>query len=241
MTIRIRIVAAACLVLLARTADAVIIEHGNFPGATVMYLAVTEDTHSSPVALFGRPDVNGDTLDFDPVNFQADTSVANPNLVDGQLTFTIMSNNNSTAINNVIIEERGDYTVVGNSAEVTFGLNVSSVKCTHVNGNSINPVQTGGQVGGMFTSPPTQTAQSWSGRLEFDIAQLLANNNIQGICTKVEVTLDNALTALATGAAAGRIEKKDFSGVTITIPEPSAAAMTLCVGVAVLGLRRFLA
>jgi hypothetical protein len=229
-----------------------IINYGNFNGANVMYLQVTEDTRDEPMALFGPPTVQGDLMDFDPPSF---TASAGPNMpsdiTDGQLNFTIMSNLNTFGIDQLIVEEAGDFTLVGLGpafAQATVGTTVR-YKVTHVDGNPLGvncdgvgnmvfvPVGSGGN-GDYRTPVDNGTAVPWEGNFTADITALLASCNINGLATKVEVVIDNTLTAFATGGGSAFIAKKDFSGVTVTIPEPSMICLVLGAICTLTSLRR---
>jgi hypothetical protein len=90
-------IAGAVLFLLAAICQPSLsapINYGNFMGNTVMYTQVTEDTNSpgdSP-PLFGAPTVSGNSLDFNPVGFDANsTGGSGPDITDGQLLFGIMA------------------------------------------------------------------------------------------------------------------------------------------------------
>jgi hypothetical protein len=79
---------------------------------------VTEDsgTDTVPPCMFCQPTVGGDTLNFNPVGFDASSSNGGvPDMTDGQLLFMIESNNKQTgAIQNFKISETGDTTLSGN-------------------------------------------------------------------------------------------------------------------------------
>lgn len=226
-----------CVVgLIANSASALIINYGDFVGTNVSYLQVTEDTRDEPQALFGPPTVQGDLMDFDPPSF---TAAANPNvpsdITDGQLNFTVQSNVNSFAIGQLIIEEAGDFTLVGLGAafaQATVGTTVR-YKITHVGGSPVGfncdgtgnmlftPVGSGGN-GDYRTPVDNGTAVPWEGLFTADIGALAASCNLNGPVTAVEVVIDNTLTAFASDGGSAFIAKKDFSGITIKIPEPSA-------------------
>src|SRR5687767_13827704 len=68
------------LALAARDASAAPLIYGNFPGATVDFIGVQEESSTEPgdpgPALFGSPNVAGDSMDFDPQGFAASTNGA---------------------------------------------------------------------------------------------------------------------------------------------------------------------
>ena len=241
----------ASLVLLAAAAsqvNAITIPYGDFLGTNFMYLDVTEDTLNSPTALFGAPSILGDTLDFDPLSFSAGvsstTGTSASEIVDGQLNFTVMSNSDSLGIERVEIREAGDYTLNGlGSAQATASV-AAPVRwtITHVDGAPISPVSGAGSLafspnGGNYALPgDLGTGVLWDGELDIPVASFAAANGITGNVTKVEFSLDNTLTVAAADGGSASIFKKDFSGVTIGVPEPGAFTL---LGAGLLGLLSF--
>jgi hypothetical protein len=69
------------------------------------------------------------------------------------------------------------------------------------------------------------TAEGWSGVLELDILAFLEGNDVDGLATKIDFSIRNTLTATAADGGSAFIAKKDFNGVTITIPEPSSLGL----------------
>ena len=209
--------------------------YGDFTGTTVMYLDVTE-SNGTDVQKFGAPNIFGDQLDFNPTNFRAQSDGAAV-IEDSQLNMTIMSITTGTPITDVFIDEAGDFTLSGldpAQAMATVGTNVMFT-VTHVGGNIISPVCVGTDqvvftpnANGEFMLPGDQgTATPWTGNLDYDIEALLASCGVGGEATKVEVVLDNTLTATAANGGAAFIAKKDFRGLTITVPEPSSLGLLL--------------
>ena len=122
--------------LATRNASAVTIDYGDFIGATVDFLAVSE-TNPGTDALFGAPSVLGDVLDFDPKGFAASASGGTASqIVDGQLNVTVMSKSNDTPISNIILREAGDYSLAGlGPAEASAGVGAAVVvSVVQVNG-----------------------------------------------------------------------------------------------------------
>lgn len=208
--------------------------YGDFTGTTVMYLDVTE-SNATDEQKFGAPEIFGDQLDFNPTNFRAQSDGAAV-INDSQLNMTIMSSSPANPITDVFIDEGGDFTLsgLGNAQAVaTVGTNVQFT-VTHIDGNPITPeVCTDSaqliftpNANGEFSLPADQgTAVPWTGNLDFDVAALLASCGVNGNATKVDVVLDNTLTATAADGGAAFIAKKDFRGLTITVPEPSSMGL----------------
>ena len=245
------LIAFIAILLLASQANAILIEYGDFPGADVMYLGVTEDTRDSPNALFGAPSILGNTLDFDPTSFSAgvssSTGTSESMIVDGQLNFTLMSNDDSVGLDDVLFNESGDYTLTGlGSAQATASV-AAPVRwtITHVDGAPLaNPVSGADSMtfspnGGSYALPgDVGTGVLWDGELTVDVDGFAAANGITGNVTKVEFVLDNTLSVAAADGGSASIFKKDFSGVTITVPEPSSLALFGLGLLALAGIRR---
>ena len=245
-----KLIALALLCSLYGNASAIILEYGDFSGLDVMYLGVTEDTRTSPVALFGAPSVNGNTLDFDPLSFSAGvsstTGTSADETVEARLSFTLMSSDNSTALTNLLVTEAGDYSLAGlGNAQASASVTTPVIwTITHVDGNELaNPVSGQDTLaftpnGGSYSLPnDLATGALWEGELNVDIAAFAATNGITGAVTKVDFVMENALTVTASDGGSAAIFKKDFSGVTITVPEPGAFTLLALSLISALGLR----
>jgi hypothetical protein len=238
-----RLVAAiVCLLgLLSATSNAFMMNYGDFNGSTVMYLDVTE-SNPGPTALFGAPSIFGDLLDFNPVGFNASSSGAAV-IVDAQLNTTIMSTNNQP-ITQVIFNEAGDYTLAGLGpalANATVGMAVM-VDVIEVNGvpqfvsggsYTMTFAPAGSTGNGSYSLPgDLGTTVPWTGSLSVDV------NAIVPGATKVQIVLDNTLTATAANGGSAFIAKKDFRGLTITVPEPATVSILSIALLGLAGLRR---
>src|ERR1700752_1303987 len=74
----------------ARGADAAPIVYGNFPGSTIDYLGVQEESSSDPgTEKFGAPTVTGDNMDFNPQAFAASSTGAASDITDSNLQFMV--------------------------------------------------------------------------------------------------------------------------------------------------------
>jgi hypothetical protein len=230
-----------------RWAQAAII-YGDFPGATVDYLGVTEDSNSGDaLPLFGEPTVSGDSLDFDPVGFSANASGAAGNdVTDGNLKFMVKAHAGK-AINTMQLREAGDTTLAGFGTDMTYtsvtatgALNVSEVDGVGIPTISKNIALTFTPSGGTYGlltdgggGPHFSTL--WTGTLSEDINQILMDNAISfvGGATKISIDIDNTLTALSQEGTFSFIAKKDFGGLSVTvngIPEPATWALVAICG-----------
>lgn len=242
-----RVLLMLALLAIAAPAQAVSINYGDYVGITVSYLQVTEDSVTDPTPLFGAPTVSGDTLNFDPVGFGASaTGAGGVDITDGNLVFMIQAKP-SQVIENVILSEAGDYTIFGTGGvgtQVTVSAPVF-IDIVEVDGVGINPIQL--QLQMVFAPSDGDYDLSndgvgvgviWNGSLDVDLNQALIDANqpfVDGV-TKVNVDLDNILTATSETGTSATIAKKDFKGFSVTVPEPS---MLLLLATGAAGLIRY--
>lgn len=230
----------------AAPATALPINYGDSVGVTVTYRQVTEETLSIGDAdgLFGAPVVSGDTIDFNPVGFVSQSSGAGGfDITDVELTFGIDAKPNQL-IQEILLTETGDYTLVGVGGVGTFAAVGASViiEVMEVDFVAINPVQI--QTSMVFSpsngdynlqDDGSAILAGWTGSLDFDVAAFLAANNISGNATFVQITLDNQLVTTSQEGTTAFIAKKDFDGLSVTtvVPEPSTG---LLLGMGMIGI-----
>ncbi len=229
------VMVAAC----AGTSLAQPIFYGNFAATNYVFQNVTENSTSPGhvgQTLFGAPTVIDNSIKFNPLNFASQSTAGNPGFasdtVDGLLQFNIQANPGSY-ISIFNFNERGDYTLNGLPtafAQATVGCTVN-VLVTQIDGSAITPVGFNSSLifspsAGVYNFPPTATAAPWTGTGSFNVEAFLASQNILGRATRVEISLDNVLTTIASNGATARIVKKQAEGVTIDVlPAPGAAAL----------------
>jgi hypothetical protein len=231
------------------------INYGSFTGNTVHYVDVTEDSNSGDtLPLFGVPIVTGDSIDFNPVGFDANATNGSVDITDSNLSFAVHAKP-GFAINNINLDEAGDTTMAGfgNDSTVTSVTADGALNIFEVDGMGISVISrpislvftpsngdykllTDGGGGPLFHT-------QWSGSLFLNIAQILTQEGQPFVtgATKISINIDNTLTAVSQVGTTALIAKKDFGGVSITvnrppsgeIPEPATAALVLS---AVLGL-----
>lgn len=240
-----RFAAAVVAAAWGATAAGAPINHGTFVGNTVQYVDVTEDSGTDPLppALYGAPNIAGDTLDFSPVSFNSSsTGALGVDQTDGTLTMRIEAlPGNSIPV--LMIEEAGDYTLTGVGAGTGAAITAYFyLDIIEVDGVSINPVKLSGQLtvtgGGQFG--PSPAGGIWTGNLSFDVSAALTANNVPyvGGATKVTLTLDNNLATVSEAGTIATIAKKD-AGVRITVPEPSSMGLAAaCAGLVGFAIRR---
>jgi hypothetical protein len=253
--------------------------YGDFMGNTVSYLMVTEEANSANdmAPLFGPPTVlqnpypalpctvatctlPGDTLDFNPVGFSANSMGGTPDITDGQLTFMVIAKPGQ-AIKNIQIKEFGDTTLAGvvpvNSMLTSTAVRMPTfIDIVEVDGVGINPIKLNATsvpaIVAMFTPSdgdfflgidgnggPTFTTQ-WTGELFVDLQAVLVNRGIsfeRGI-TKISVSLDNTLIATSEANTQAVIAKKDFFIITTNIPEPTSFGLAMLAAVGACAVHR---
>jgi len=227
--------------LLSTVAHAGTLNHGDFTGTTVMFSNVTE-TSDDPVPLYGTPITEGNTLRFFPAN--PPSPLPNPSLgfaatapasdiTDGFLSFGLMASPGHS-ITTVEISEGGDYALValvGSSAQVTANLIIQEIAITHVDGLPIAPIVATDLQSVTFNFPSGASAGLWNLSSLFDINQILIDAGIAFDlgATKLTVSLDNILLAIADPSAAATIRKKDFAidvGTgNVPVPEPATCVL----------------
>jgi PEP-CTERM motif len=218
------------------------INYGSHTGTSVSYVNVTEDTttgDSQP--LFGTPTVTGNSIDFNPVGFDAEASgAAGSDDTGGRLTFSIQAHLGN-AITSVQFSEAGDTTLagVGTDATSTAVTANGTIKINAVDGAAITPITrpislsftpSGGTYGlasdgGGLPIYHTQ----WTGSLTVNLPQILTNASVPFAfgATNISVDLVNLLTARSQAGTDALMNKHDFGGLSITavVPEPASALL----------------
>lgn len=233
-------IGAMVLVCGAGSALAAVVPYPNAGGATVDFTGIVESTTrngsagpSDPGALFGAPTVVGDSLRFNPLNFQSSSANGAFDITDGQLVFTVASRPGNF-ISDLNFSERGDYTLagLGNAATNATVSAAIFIRIEEINGVSVNAINLNGNMvftpsGGSFELPgEAGTAVIWQGAAAFDIDAYLAGLGISGRATKATVTLDNTLVTFSQSGTISFIKKKQAEGVTVTVlPTPGTAVL----------------
>jgi hypothetical protein len=233
------IVACAHALLVALPVRATPIDYGDFAGTSVTYLQVTEDSATDPTPLYGPPTVAGNGITFSPTAaFSSNVSGGNSDITDGKLNTTLVTNNPSVgAIDNILVSERGDYTLAGSGTSAT-NTSVSApvfLTLTEVNGGTVSPVAL---FSGNLTFSPSSGSYNlvsnpgsgviWNGSLLINVDALLVANGINGRATRIEYQMDNQLLAFSQSGSIAFIEKKNgFVSISVNVPEPSTLVLAL--------------
>src|SRR6478735_12685386 len=169
---RPRLMALATVAVLAigPGAHAALINYGDFPvpSAGIVFQQVTESSGTDPVPLYGPPTPFVTGLDFDPTSFVSSSSGGSGDITDGQLNFGVNGQGPGgyTPINNIMVFESGDYSLLGAGTPATsvFAGAIVTVTVTGVNGLPVAPFNlpsSNASVGFNLVANPG-IAQPWS-------------------------------------------------------------------------------
>jgi hypothetical protein len=251
----ITLVIAAGLIAATAGADVIYTNYGDFSAASVDFLQVQEHTTNpgDTVPKYGAPIVStlSDTMDFNPVGFSAIASGAGgSDITDGNLVFGVAAHDDAV-IEMISFAERGTFNIGGTGTDATYVKVVADfyVEITEVDNVAVSPI---GAWASMVFNPnsnsdgmwelATDGAVSgiWTGTVVVDLNDLLGNDGSRA--TKVNVDLNNVLSAYSEDGTTSLIAKKDFDvGVSVDIiPEPAALGLILlCASGMVFARRRF--
>jgi hypothetical protein len=213
--------------------------YGSFVGSTVIYADVTESSGTDPGQQFFKdPQIFGNTLDFNPT-FTANSSGGGAVIHDAQLNFDLLAKP-GFGVQGLSFSERGDFTMAGGGTSGTM-VDVSAtffIDIVEVDNVLIDPLNLNLNMifspnnSGTFTltgaGGPPLASGVWSGSILVNFNNALNAANIAyGLgATRVQVALDNTLTAISETGTQAFIAKKDAKGLSITVvPEPSALAL----------------
>jgi hypothetical protein len=241
-TMKLIVGVALLSIMISASAEAALLyqaNYGDFVGATVSYLDVTESSETDANALYNAPSIVVDTLTFNPDFTSYSTGAGGSDTTDGKLTFDVNAKS-GYFINELEFKEEGDVNLIGFSNDAYADVSANFfVTVTEVDGVPINPV-TGNTT--MTFSPSADGSYllsnlggpgyntTWSGDMKINIDVLLTSLSIpfEDGATKVEVALDNTLSTLSQAGTEAFIAKKDFKGFTVTsIPEPASAVLMI--------------
>jgi hypothetical protein len=241
--------------LASRPAVGAQINYGSHMGTDVTYVNVTEDSGADePLPLFGAPTVTGNSIDFNPVGFDAGSTGEGSDITDSNLVFMVVAKAGNR-IDSMTFREAGDTTQAGNVTPGSMGtasavfasgvLDIHEVNFQGINHISVPFSLTFSPSGGTYFlvtdggGGPIYNTQ-WTGSATLPIDDILIANGYasdQG-ATKISIDMDNTLVATSEPATSAAIAKKDVGGIGIAVmtsrvvPEPtsmSLAAIALAV------------
>jgi len=221
------------------------INYGSHMGTHFTYVNVTEDTGATePLPLFGAPTVTGDSMDFNPVGFDATSTGVASDITDSNLVFMVTAKSGSR-IRSITLNESGDTTLAGNvmpgsmgTASAVFGsgvLDIHEVDFTGINHISVPFSFTFNPSGGTYFlgtdggGGPTFNT-NWTGSVTLDIEAILIANGFtippgtidpDGGATKISLDLDDTLVAVSQQGTESVISKKDFGLRTVRANVPT--------------------
>ena len=239
------LVLAFALALAARPSSAAQVNYGTHAGTHVCYVNVTEDSGvDEPLPIFGAPTVTGNSMDFNPIGYDASSTNGGSDTTDSNLVFMVTAKSGSR-ISKLTLNETGDTTLGGNvtpgsmgTASAVFGsgvLDIHEVDFQGINHISVpfsftfNPsggtyfLGTDGGGGPLFNT-------LWTGSVTLDIDAILIANGFtipqgpadpDGGATKISIDLDNTLQAVSQVNTSSTIGKKDFGAVVIRSNVPT--------------------
>jgi len=239
---------AAAVLLAGRSpAYAATINYGTHVGNDVRYVDVTEDSGAAPLPLFGAPTVTGNSVDFNPVGFDATSGpTGGSETTASRLTFMLVADTGAH-VGSIAFSEAGDTTLAGNAPLASMGtataVSASGVVTIHeVDFNVIQPIvrpfalaftPSGGTYalgtdGGGLPIYHTQ----WTGSVTLNLNQILTQEGQPFTlgATKISIDMSNTLTAASESGTSAVIAKSDFGGVAIAVlvgrlPEPTALSL----------------
>jgi hypothetical protein len=218
------VAAIAALTLGAALPSLATVNHGNFPGTGVDFIAVSETTTTGgdPEPIWGPPTlaVTGTQLLFSPPSFISSCSGPSSDVTASTLTATIQSQP-GVHVEVLMLQEAGDAQLTSFPPFGTPATNVAAAISGTVTvlediSGPIVPVVI--PFIGTFTpsssfSLPTHFGTSgWSGSISVDVASVVPN------ATKVELSLTNTLSSnCGPDASSALIQKKAVSGPAVAL------------------------
>jgi hypothetical protein len=220
------LLAASLLAVSGSRQASATVNHGDFIGASVDFLQVSETTTTAgdPEPIWADAvnpvEIQGDHLMFAPSAFTSSCSSGGSDSTESVLTTTISAQPGGH-IDNVTLVEAGDailttFPPFGNPGTNGSTALSGTVTVTATTGGPIAPVVipfTGSFTpSGTFALPTNYGASNWTGSVSVDVASVVP------LATEAVLSLTNTLdTNCAAGSTAATVQKKSVSGPTVAI------------------------
>lgn len=217
------LLAVALVWVLAPSLAGATVNHGDFNGTGVDFLAVSETTLTAdPEPIWGAPTLagTGDQLLFFPPNFVSQCSAGASDATTSELTTTISAQGSGT-IDSLALAESGDVVLTSFPPYGTPATNASAalsgtVTVTNTTSGPISPVVIAftGTISpvGSFALPTHFGTNLWNGIISINIAGVVPN------ATQANLVLNNTLNShCAPGNTSAKIQKKVVSGPSVAI------------------------
>jgi hypothetical protein len=230
------------------------INYGTHAGIDVIFGDVSEEAGAGDVApLFGAPTVTGNSIDFNPVGFDAASQNGGNDQTVSSLSFTLSAKPGSW-IRRITFSGAGDTTLAGNVAPGSTDTATAVSASGTIEVHEVNFLPVSPAISAPFTltfSPSGGTYflgtdggggpifhTQWTGSVTIPVEDILIANGISAGATRIVVDLDHSLTAASQAGTAAGIEVKDFGGIAVRVDVPEPGALVCGAGLAVLVLRR---
>jgi len=230
------LLASVCVVGVAALPAQAQVNYGDYLGSNpgdVDFLAISEDSATDPLPLFGAPTRVGNQLLFFPQTFQSSSADGATDTTAGTLAVTVRADA-GYYLDMLVIEEYGDYSVAGVGTGATFADVTATLTAT-----DISPGTNGVLVEAMALSPPSPYTLPGDSSGPFSGAAII---DLRGLgVTEVLVEFENVLLTSSELGTTAYIGKRVIGGPALgisVIPEPVSACVLVLGGVVLLR-RRF--
>ena len=222
------LLAGAGVLLVAAPSAQALTAYTDVLGPYVNFTGIQESSsYGDPEPLFDQPVGGLDSLLFFPPNFNANSAGGGIDSTGSQLQLLISTSNPLATIDQVLIEEFGDATLLGFGGAST-GAQITMSGFLTVQETLSGPIApvvipwVGVFTQDLFLLPGDSGVTIWSGSALIDVASVVPN------ATKAFLSFDNDMFAASEASTSSKIQKKVVDGpaVIITvIPEPSTFAL----------------
>jgi hypothetical protein len=244
----------------ARSLPAAQSNYGTFMGTNFNYVNVTEDSGADEtLTLLGSPTVTGNSIDFNPVGFDAARGTTGSDITVSNLVFMVTAKPGSR-IESLTLNAAGNTTLSGNVAPGSFGtataafgsgvLDIHEFDFAGINHISVPFSMTFSPSGGTYFlgtdgggGPAFNTA--WTGSVSLPVESILIANGFTigpgSGATKISIDMQGVLVAVSQSGTSTSIHWTDLGGFAILpgagsgasegVPEPAGIALAVAAAV----------